>query len=84
MWFCELHPKIYLTQAGPTVDNAEIFIDSVSEVVSELNENEQTSDNLVHVATAITSIEELAATGKLIVTKNVSASGNGGINGTSF
>ena len=59
-------------QEGPTADNAESFISSVSEVISDLNDNEQSSDNLGFVASAITSIDELVASGELVVTINVS------------
>ncbi len=55
-----------------TVDNAEEVINSVSEAVSDLNEDEQSADNLALVATAMSSLQDLVTTGQLIVTVNVS------------
>jgi len=47
-------------------------IGAVSSAVSDLNEDEQSSDNLALVAVAIDSLEQLVATGQLAVTESVS------------
>ena len=57
-----------------TADNAEEVIGEVSDAVSGLNEDEQSSDNLALVARAIDSLQGLVNSGKLVVTVNVSTS----------